>query len=71
MLSVWGAGQDGAFFEEIDEGRADGAPVIKGKFSEKVYMCVCVCVCMLCVYIYECNVSVCSLRDTQETLFSR
>ena len=47
------------------------APVIKGKFSEKVYMCVCVCVCMLCVYIYECNVSVCSLRDTQETLFSR
>ena len=38
------------------------APVIKGKFSEKVYMCVCVCVC--CVYTHTNVMYLCALYET-------
>ena len=40
------------------------APVIKGKFSEKVYMCVCVCVCVCCVYTYTNVMYLCALYET-------
>ena len=40
------------------------APVIKGKFSEKVYMCVCVCVCVCCVYTYTNVIYLCALYET-------